>query len=282
VFERKRKPEIPSPPSLDGLTTMLAGMTRRDAAYQQAVKALTFARRRQRELSKASPPDMMLVVQRELLESGGDASALAAFDAEHGGALTAQQQAREAHEREVRELPSRIAALEQIIQQTATDMTANTNLSLIGSEAQKLFRPYAERVKDAGAAYVEALRQARTAAATLTSRLQVSEHDIYGTYFGLHKPELMEDVDADELLPTMMAGIDFKELRDLNERAQETDDELSDALQAQLKQIGATGTLRIYRHNPAKSDQRIYAPDTIPLPRREDSDCEVMTVYELG
>lgn len=53
-------------------------------------------------------------------------------------------------------------------------------------------------------------------------------------------------------------------------------------MQAQLKQIGATGTLRIYRPNPAKSDQRIYAPDNIPLPRREDSDCEVMTVYELG
>jgi hypothetical protein len=53
-------------------------------------------------------------------------------------------------------------------------------------------------------------------------------------------------------------------------------------LQAQLKQIGATETLRIYRPNPAKSYQRIYAPDNIPLPRREDSDCEVMTVYELG
>ncbi len=54
------------------------------------------------------------------------------------------------------------------------------------------------------------------------------------------------------------------------------------ALQAQLKQIGATETLRIYRPNPAKSYQRIYAPDNIPLPRREDSDCEVTTVYELG
>ena len=29
-------------------------------------------------------------------------------------------------------------------------------------------------------------------------------------------------------------------------------------------------------------DQRIYAPDSIPLPRREDCECEVMTVYELG
>ena len=145
-----------------------------------------------------------------------------------------------------------------------------------------MFRPYAERLKDAGAAYIEALRQARTAAATLMSALQVSEHDIYGNYFGLRKPELMEGGGPDDVLPVMLAGIDYTELRDLNARAQETDDELSAALQAQLKQIGATETLRIYRPNPAQSDQRIHAPDNSPLPRREDSDCEVMTIYELG
>ena len=77
--------------------------------------------------------------------------------------------------------------------------------------------------------------------------------------------ELIGQTRDGELLPTLIAGIPYEDLRDLNDQFTRTDNELVAALDKALRSAGFDGWgLKVYHPKTKGDERRIYAPDSNP------------------
>jgi DNA-binding protein Fis len=240
-------------------------LRQQNAQYDQALAALIAANRISNDWDKPAEPEMALTIQREVLLALGDAEALAKFDQEHQQALAQEQAARVKATQQVMEAPIRVKALEQYLNDLAGQMVAGVDESLIDQEIRRIFQPSAQRMLEAAKTFVQAWREMQSVEAVLLQRVRLTHTRVTGDTCTRFDHELIGQTRDGELLPTLIAGISYEELRDLNDQFTRTDNELVVALENALRRAGFDGWgLKVY-HPKAKGDERrIYAPDPNP------------------
>lgn len=73
------------------------------------------------------------------------------------------------------------------------------------------------------------------------------------------------------MLPTLIEGVPFEELRELNDLFTSTDNELATALDTALRGVGFDGWgLKVYHPKGKDDERRIYAPDPNPPKKHLD------------
>lgn len=247
---------------LTPLAELVQPMRVRMKEFDHALRALSVARERQRDLDDVTPPSMDLAVQREIVVAMGDAQELARFDAENAQALHAERDAREAVVRDREELPARIVALEEIVRRIAKKMIDNNVITIIEEEAQTVFAPFAQRVMDAAEIFANAMQEAHAAAAALNQVVAVNEYDLFGNLKRIHRPDLMGEIAKDDVLPQTMAGVDWEAIGDINIRIRNA----SSAARHQMDQELALADigkerLRMYAPGLPSDDRKISAPE---------------------
>ena len=163
------------------------------------------------------------------------------------------------------EAPIRVKALEQYLNDLAGQMVAGVDESLIDQEIRRIFQPSAQRMLEAAKTFVQAWREMQSVEAVLLQRVRLTHTRVTGDTCTRFDHELIGQTRDGELLPTLIAGISYEELRDLNDQFTRTDNELVVALDNALRRAGFDGWgLKVY-HPKAKGDERrIYAPDPNP------------------
>jgi len=250
---------------VSAVAAMFARLRQQNAQYDQALAALIAANRISNDWDKPAEPEMALTIQREVLLALGDAEALAKFDQEHQQALAQEQAARVKATQQVMEAPIRVKALEQYLNDLAGQMVAGVDESLIDQEIRRIFQPSAQRMLEAAKTFVQAWREMQSVEAVLLQRVRLTHTRVTGDTCTRFDHELIGQTRDGELLPTLIAGISYEELRDLNDQFTRTDNELVVALDNALRRAGFDGWgLKVY-HPKAKGDERrIYAPDPNP------------------
>jgi SOS response regulatory protein OraA/RecX len=240
-------------------------LRQQNAQYDQAIAALVAANRISNGWDKPGEPEMTRTIQREVLVALGDAEALAKFDQEHQQALAQEQAARVKATQQVLEAPTRVKALEQYLNDLAGQMVAGIDETLVDQEIRRIFQPSAQRMLEAAKVFVQAWREMQSVEAVLLQRVRLTHTRVTGDTCTRYDHELIGRARDGELLPTLIAGIPYEELRDLNDQFTRTDNELVAALDKALRSAGFDGWgLKVY-HPKAKGDERrIYAPDPNP------------------
>ena len=236
-----------------------------NAQYDQAIAALIAANRITCGWDKPAEPEMTLTIQREVLVALGDTEALAKFDQEHQQALVQEQAARVKATQQVLEAPTRVKALEQYLNDLAGQMVAGVDETLIDQEIRRIFQPSAQRMLEAAKTFVQAWCEMQSVEAVLLQRVRLTHTRVTGDTCARYDHELIGQTRDGELLPTLIAGIPYEELRDLNNQFTRTDNELVAALDNALRSAGFDGWgLKVYHPKTKGDERRIYAPDSNP------------------
>lgn len=250
---------------VSAVAQMFERLRQQNAQYDQAIAALVAANRISNGWDKPAEPEMTLTIQRDVLVALGDTEALAKFDQEHQQSLAQEQAARVKATQQVLEAPTRVKALEQYLNDLAGQMVAELDETLIDQEIRRIFQPSAQRMLEAAKIFVQAWREIQSVEAVLLQRVRLTHTRVTGDSCTRYDHELIGQTRDGELLPTLIAGIPYEELRDLNDQFTRTDNELVAALDKALRSAGFDGWgLKVY-HPKAKGDERrIYAPDPNP------------------
>ena len=250
---------------VSAVAAMFDRLRQQNTQYDQALAALVAVNRISNGWDKPAEPEMTLTIQREVLLALGDADALAKFDQEHQQALAQEQAARVQATQQVLEAPTRVKALEQYLNDLAGQMVVGVDESLVDQEIRRIFQPSAQRMLEAAKTFVQAWREMQSVEAVLLQRVRLIHTRVTGDTCTRFDHELIGQTRDGELLPSLIAGIPYEELRDLNDQFTRTDNELVVALDKALRSAGFDGWgLKVY-HPKAKGDERrIYAPDPNP------------------
>jgi len=250
---------------VSAVARMFERLRQQNAQYDQAIAALVAANRITCGWEKTAEPEMTLTIQREVLVALGDAEALAKFDQEHQHALAQEQAARVKATQQVLEAPTRVKALEQYLNDLAGQMVAGMDETLIDQEIRRIFQPSAQRMLEAAKIFVQAWREMQSVEAVLLQRVRLTHTRVTGDTCTRYDHELIGQTRDGELLPTLIAGISYEELRDLNDEYTRTDNELAAALDNALRSAGFDGWgLKVYHPKINGDERRIYAPDSHP------------------
>jgi hypothetical protein len=250
---------------------MFEHLRQQNAQYDQAIAALVAASRIKNGWDKPAEPEMSLTIQREVLVGLGDTEALTRFDQEHSAQLAQEQAERVKAAQQVIEAPSRVKALEQYIQDLAGQMVAGLDESLIDDEIRRIFRPSAQRMFEAAKTFVQAWREMQSVESVLLSRVNMFHYSVTGDHRTRYEHELIGRRRDGELLPTLIEGLAFEDLRDLNDQFTHHDSEFATALDSALRSAGfdAWG-LKVYHPKGQRDDRRVYAPDPNPPKKHLD------------
>lgn len=250
---------------VSAVAQMFERLRQQNAQYDQAIAALVAANRITCGWDKPAEPEMTLTIQREVLVALGDADALAKFDLEHQQALAQEQAARVKATQQVLEAPTRVKALEQYLNDLAGQMVAGMDETLIDQEIRRIFLPSAQRMLEAAKTFVQAWREMQSVEAVLLQRVRLTHTRVTGDSCTRYDHELIGQTRDGELLPTLIAGIPYEDLRNLNDQFTHTDNELVAALDSALRSAGfdAWG-LKVYHPKTKGDERRIYAPDPNP------------------
>jgi SOS response regulatory protein OraA/RecX len=267
---------------VSAVAQMFERLRQQNAQYDQAIAALVAANRISNGWDKPAEPEMTLTIQREVLLALGDTEALAKFDQEHQQSLAQEQAARVKATQQVLEAPTRVKALEQYINDLAGQMVAGLDETLIDQEIRRIFRPSAQRMLEAAKTFVQAWREMQSVEAVLLQRVRLTHTRVTGDSCTRYDHELIGQTRDGELLPTLIAGIPYEELRDLNDQFTRANNELVAALDTALRSAGFDGWgLKVY-HPKAKGDERrIYAPDPNPPKKHLGHGTGLSTVVRL-
>lgn len=267
---------------VSAVAQMFERLRQQNAQYDQAIAALVVANRISNGWDKSAEPEMTLTIQREVLVALGDAEALAKFDQEHQQALAQEQAARVKASQQVLEAPTRVKALEQYLNDLAGQMVAGIDETLIDQEIRRIFQPSAQRMLDAAKTFVHAWCEMQSVEAVLLQRVRLTHTRVTGDTCARYDHELIGQTRDGELLPTLIAGIAYEELRDLNNQFTRTDNELVAALDNALRSAGFDGWgVKVY-HPKAKGDERrIYAPDPNPPKKHLGHGTDLSTVVRV-
>ena len=250
---------------VSAVASMFQRLRQQNTQYDQAISALIAANRISNGWDKPAEPEMTLTIQREVLLALGDTAALANFDQEHQQALAQEQAARVKATQQVLEAPTRVKALEQYLNDLAGQMVAGVDESLVDQEIRRIFQPSAQRMLEAAKTFVQAWREMQSVEAVLLQRVRLTHARVTGDTCTRFDHELIGQTRDGELLPTLIAGIPYEELRDLNDQFTRTDNELVAALDNALRRSGFDGWgLKVYHPKARGDERRIYAPDPNP------------------
>jgi SOS response regulatory protein OraA/RecX len=250
---------------VSAVAQMFERLRQQNAQYDQAIAALVAANRITNGWDKPAEAEMTLTIQREVLLALGDAEALAKFDQEHQHALAQEQAARVKATQQVLEAPTRVKALEQYLNDLAGQMVAGVDETLIDQEIRRIFQPSAQRMLEAAKTFVQAWREMQSVEAVLLQRVRLTHTRVTGDSCTRYDHELIGQTRDGELLPTLIAGLPYEELRDLNDQYTRTDNELAAALDKALRSAGFDGWgLKVYHPKTKGDERRIYAPDSNP------------------
>lgn len=267
---------------VSAVAQMFDRLRQQNAQYDQAIAALVAANRITCGWDKPAEPEMTLTIQREVLAALGDTDALARFDQEHQQALAQEQAARVKASQQVLEAPSRVKALEQYINALAGQMVSGLDETLIDQEIRRIFRPRAQRMLDAAKTFVLAWREMQSVEGVLLQRVRLTHTRVTGDHCTRYDHELIGRARDGELLPTLIEGLPFEELRDLNDQFTRTDSELVTALDNALRSVGFDGWgLKVYHPKGNNDERRIYAPDPNPPKRHLDPGHGLSTVVRV-
>lgn len=267
---------------VSAVAEMFKRLRQQNAQYDQAIQALVAANRIKNGWDKPSQPEMSLTIQREVLVGLGDTEALAKFDQEHQQQLMEEQAVRAKATQQVLEAPTRVKALEQYIQDLAGQMAAGLDESLIDQEISRIFRPSAQRMLEAAKTFVQAWREMQSVESVLLSRVRLHHYCVTGDHRTRYEHELIGRRREGELLPTLIEGLAFEDLRDLNDQFTHHDAELATALDNALRGAGfdAKG-LNVYHPKGKNDERRIYAPDPNPPKKHLDHSHGLSTVVRV-
>lgn len=254
---------------LEALAAMLQRLQAHNAQYQRATGALIAARRVVNGWDPQPEPDLTWSVRHEVLIAAGDKDTLAAFEREHAAELAAEQSARQAVMQQAIEAPARIKAIEQFIRDLAGRMVDDLDEGFMHEEMKRVFLPSAQRLLVAAKSFVGAWREMRTVAYVLTTSLRPAHYSIYGDTYSGYDLSLIGKPREGEWLPTLIEGIEYDDLVELNEQYQRIDDELARQLAARLAEAGISGKrLSMFHPGTATDERTIDAPDPNPPSRR--------------
>ncbi len=267
---------------VSAVTEMFKRLRQQNAQYDQAIAALVAANRIKDGWDKPAGPEMSLTIQRDVLVGLGDTEALAKFDQEHQQELAQEQAARAQAAQRLVEAPARVKALEQYINDLAGQIEAGLDESLIDDEICRIFRPSAQRMLEAAKTFVQAWREMQSVESVLLSRVNLFHYSVTGDSRTRYEHELIGRRRDGELLPTLIEGLAFEDLRDLNDQFTQHDSEISAALDNALRAIGfdAWG-LKVYHPKGKNDERRIYAPDPNPPRKHLDSYSEMAAVVRV-
>ncbi len=267
---------------VSAVTEMFKRLRQQNAQYDQAIAALVAANRIKNGWDKPAEPEMSLTIQREVLVGLGDTEALAKFDQEHQQELAQEQEARAKATQQVLEAPTRVKALEQYINELAAQMVAGLDESRIDDEIRRIFRPSAQRMLEAAKTFVQAWREMQSVESVLLNRVRLYHYSVTGDYRTPYEHELIGRRREGELLPTLIEGLTFEELRDLNDQFNQHDSEYATALDNALRAVGfdAWG-LKVYHPKGKNDERRVYAPDPNPPKKHLDSHSEMAAVVRV-
>lgn len=250
---------------VSAVAQMFERLCRQNAQYDQAIAALVAANRISNGWDKPAEPEMTLTIQREVLLALGDTEALAKFDQEHQQALAQEQAARVKATQQVLEAPTRVKALEQYINDLAGQMVAGLDETLIDQEIRRIFRPSAQRMLEAAKTFVQAWREMQSVEGVLLQRVRLTHTRVTGDACTRYDHELIGQTRDGDLLPTLIEGLPYEALRDLNDEFTRTDSELVTSLDNALRSAGFDGWgLKVYHPKGNNDERRIYAPDPNP------------------
>jgi SOS response regulatory protein OraA/RecX len=267
---------------VSAVTEMFNWLRQQNAQYDQAIAALVAANRIKNGWDKPAEPEMSLTIQREVLVGLGDAEALAKFDQEHQQELAQEQEARVKAAQQVLEAPTRVKALEQYINDLAAQMVDGLDESLIDDEIRRIFSPSAQRMLEAAKTFVQAWREMQSVESVLLRRVNLFHYSVTGDHRTRYEHELIGRRRDGELLPTLIEGLAFEELRDLNDQFTHHDSEFATALDNTLRSVGfdAWG-LKVYHPKGKNDERRVYAPDPNPPKKHLDSYSEMAAVVRV-
>lgn len=267
---------------VSAVTEMFKRLRQQNAQYDQAIAALVAANRIKNGWDKPAEPEMSLTIQREVLVGLGDTEALARFDQEHSAQLAQEQAERVKAAQQVVEAPTRVKALEQYINDLATQIADGLDESLIDDEIRRIFRPCAQRMFEAAKTFVQAWREMQSVESVLLNRVRLHHYCVTGDHRTRYEHELIGLRRDGELLPTLIEGLAFEDLRDLNDQFTQHDSEVSTALDNALRAVGfdAWG-LKVYHPKGKNDERRIYAPDPNPPKKHLDSYSEMAAVVRV-
>lgn len=254
---------------LDELAAMLQQLQGRNRQYQRAIDALVAARRVVNGWDPKPEPELVWTVRREVLVAMSDQEALAQFDLEHGQDIAAEQAARHAATQQVLEAPARVKALEQYITDLAAEMARDVDEGFIHKEMVRLFQPSAQRMLTAARAFVQAWREMQTFESSLKGAFRLNHYNIRGDRLSSYDMSLIGTPLKGDLLPTLIEGLDYDDLYELNRQFNEMDDALARQIFQRLDEAGISpGMLRVYHPGAADDHRLIYAPDPNPPSKR--------------
>lgn len=268
---------------VSAVAEMFKRLRQQNAQYDQAIHALVAANRITNGWDKPAEAEMSLTIQREVLVGLGDTEALAKFDQAHQQQLAQEQAARVQAAQQVVEAPTRIKALEQYIQDLAGQMVAGLDESLVDQEIRRIFRPSAQRMFAAAKTFVQAWREMQSVESVLLSRVRLQHYSVTGDHRTRYEHELIGRCRDGELLPTLIEGLTFDELRDLNDQFTQHDGELVAALDNALRRAGFDSWgLKVYHPKGRNDERRIYAPDPNPPKKHLDHGTGLATVVPVN
>lgn len=267
---------------VSAVTEMFKRLRQQNAQYDQAIAALVAANRIKDGWDKPTEPEMSLTIQREVLLGLGDTDALAKFDQEHQQELAQEQAARVKAAQQVIEAPARVKALEQYINDLAAQMVDSLDESRIDDEICRIFRPSAQRMLEAAKTFVQAWREMQSVESVLLRRANLFHYSVTGDSRTRYEHELIGRRRDGELLPTLIEGLAFEDLRDLNDQFTQHDSEVSTALDNALHSVGFNAWgLKVYHPKGKNDDRRIYAPDPNPPKKHLESYSEMAAVVRV-
>ena len=267
---------------VSAVTEMFQRLRQQNAQYDQAITALVAANRIKDGWDKPAEPEMSLTIRREVLVGLGDTDALARFDQEHQQELAQEQEARAKATQQVLEAPTRVKALEQYINDLAAQMVDGLDESRIDDEIRRIFRPSAQRMLEAAKTFVLSWREMQSVESVLLRRANLFHYSVTGDHRTRYEHELIGRRRDGELLPTLIEGLAFEDLRDLNDQFSHHDSEFATALDSALRSVGfdAWG-LKVYHPKGKNDERRVYAPDPNPPKKHLDSYSEMAAVVRV-
>ena len=267
---------------VSAVTEMFKRLRQQNAQYDQAIAALVAANRIKDGWDKPAEPEMSLTIRREVLMGLGDTDALARFDQEHQQELAQEQEARAKATQQVLEAPTRVKALEQYINDLAAQMVDGLDESRIDDEIRRIFRPSAQRMLEAAKTFVLSWREMQSVESVLLRRANLFHYSVTGDHRTRYEHELIGRRRDGELLPTLIEGLAFEDLRDLNDQFSHHDSEFATALDSALRSVGfdAWG-LKVYHPKGKNDERRVYAPDPNPPKKHLDSYSEMAAVVRV-
>lgn len=263
-------PSLPRSPvddlvGLEKLAEWKQNLKRLEADYKRGQTALVAARRLASGTDPLPQPDLTWYVRRELLVTAGDLDAVAQFDIEHAGDLANELAARQHALQAKAEAEAKVRALSEYLNDIAKKMAALADGDLYRLEAQRLFKPSAQRMMAAAQAFSKAHREMVAMEYALTSSCRMHQRYVDGKRIETYPLELIERKEPDEWLSQCIEGTRYEELRDLNSDYLRPDTGVHDLLLKKLADAGIDANWpQVYHPYDNLDSVAIYAPDPNP------------------